>query len=449
MAQDVEELAVRNGAGPVVRDAKESALQEGRGAAVRGVRGLAARNGGAPAVRDARGSAVHDGRAAGAAALAVVAVVALALNLRPALAGFSPLAGEAGAELGLGAGALSLVTTLPLLCFGVFALLAPALGRRFGTERTLAASMLLLAAGILLRGAAGTVALICGTVLVGVAIAIGNVLLPGMVKRRFSGRTGVMTGVYAAAIGGGAMFAAALAKPLDGLTHGWRTSLAVWALPALAAAVPLALLGRSATGSGVTSGAPADGSTADRGGAIGWRTAGTLAAYFGLQSIVFYVVLAWLPRVLTEAGTAPAEAGLPLSLVQLVGLPVGLAVPVLARTSRSQAWYAVACGAASALGFTGLLVAPGAAPYAWAFLLGLGIAAFPLALAMVTARAGGPAQADRLSSVVQSCGYLMSAAGPLAAGLLRDVTGTWTASLAVMVVVAALMALLGWLAARL
>ncbi|MEV7012072.1 MFS transporter [Streptosporangium sp. NPDC051022] len=395
----------------------------------------------------------------------MAAVVALALNLRSALAGFSPLAGEAGAELGLGAGMISLVTTLPLLCFGVFALLAPALARRFGAERTLAATMPLLALGILLRGAAGTVALIGGTALVGVAIAVGNVLLPGVVKRRFPGRTGVMTGVYAAAMGVGAMLAAALAKPLDALTHGWRTSLAVWVLPALAAALPLTLLARASATSGVTAGGStagesgtardgaggsrANGSGAAAGQTAGWRTAAALAVFFGLQSIVFYVVLAWLPRVLTEAGVAPAEAGLPLSLVQLVSLPTGMMVPILARTPRSQAWYAMACGGAGAAGFAGLLVAPGAAPYVWAVLLGVGVAAFPLSLVMVTAKADGPSQADRLSSVVQSCGYLMAAVGPLVAGLLRDMTGTWSVSLAVMIAVSALMVPSGWLAVRL
>lgn len=378
-------------------------------------------------------------------AVAVSAVVALSLNLRPALAGFSPLAGEAGTELGLGAGAISLVTTLPLVCFGIFALFAPALSRRFGAERALVATMPLLAAGILLRGAGGTTALLCGTVLVGIAIAIGNVLLPGVVKRRFPAKAGAMTGLYASAIGGGAMLAAALAKPLDGLTHGWRPALAVWALPALAAVLPLVLLARATPRDAV----PVQIDDQVTGRPAGRLTAAALAAFFGLQSIVFYVTLAWLPRILTEAGTDPAQAGLPLSLVQLVSLPAGLAVPILARTPRSQAWYATACGSAGAAGFAGLLVAPGAAPYAWAFLLGLGVAAFPLALAMVTARAGGPAHADRLSSVVQSCGYLLAAAGPLAAGLLRDATGTWTASLAFLLVVAALMAPAGWLAARL
>src|SRR5215218_2284439 len=179
--------------------------------------------------------------------LLVLGIVLLAANLRPALTGVAPLIGQIRADTGISNGVAGLLTTLPLLAFGLLSPIAPRAARRFGMERVLLACLLVLTAGILLRWAGAVAALFLGTVVLGAAIAVANVLLPSLVKREFPEHAGLMTSVYSASLGISAALAAGVSVPLarlDGM--GWRGALAVWAVPALLAGVAwFPLLGRS------------------------------------------------------------------------------------------------------------------------------------------------------------------------------------------------------------
>ena len=169
--------------------------------------------------------------------LLVSGIVLLAANLRPALTSVAPLIGQIRTNTGISNGVAGLLTTLPLLAFGVLSPTVPWLARRFGMERLLLASLLVLALGILLRSA-GVAALFLGTAVLGAAITVGNVLLPGLVKRKFPERAGLMTSVYSTAMGISAALAAGASVPVARLTGmGWRGALALWALPAFLAAV--------------------------------------------------------------------------------------------------------------------------------------------------------------------------------------------------------------------
>ena len=165
-------------------------------------------------------------------------VVLLALNLRPALVAVSPLADTIRDDSGMSAAATSLLTALPLLCFGLLAPVAPRLGRRFGTERTLLATMVLICAGTALRMLDAVVALFAGTVVIGAGIAVANVLLPGLIKRDFPGRAGLMTGLYSMSLFGGAALAAGVTLPVQEASGmNWRTTLACWGALAVVAVV--------------------------------------------------------------------------------------------------------------------------------------------------------------------------------------------------------------------
>src|ERR687890_1449487 len=198
-------------------------------------------------MRKRTSATAQSGRSGLRSVLLVLGILLLAANLRPAITGVAPLIGQIRADTGISNGVAGLLTTLPLLAFGLLSPIAPRLARRFGMERVLLASLLVLAAGILLRWAGAVAALFLGTVVLGAAIAVANVLLPGLVKRGFPGHAGLMTSVYSTSLGISAALAAGVSVPLAQLGGiGWRGALAGWAVAAVLAGVAwLPQLGRN------------------------------------------------------------------------------------------------------------------------------------------------------------------------------------------------------------
>jgi CP family cyanate transporter-like MFS transporter len=380
-------------------------------------------------------------------AVLLVGIVLLAANLRPALTGLTPLIGQIRAETGISYGVAGLLTALPLLAMGVLSPIASLLAHRFGMERVLLASMLMLAAGILLRSAGVVAALFLGTAVLGAAIAVGNVLLPGLVKREFPERVGLMTSTYSTALAVSAAIAAGASFPVaDQVGIGWRASLSLWALLALVAAVVwLPQIRRSAR--------PANASpTASQGVSGPWRSAlaWQVTLFMGLQSLGYYVVLTWLPEILQEeAGISASLAGWMLALAQAVGIASIFLAPVLAGMRPSQHGVVVGAVALTGAGALGLLVAAETATALWVVLLGLGQGAcFSLALTFFALRAPDSEHAAALSGMAQSVGYLLAAVGPFLFGLLRDTTHAWTVPLALLFAVAVCLLLTGLGAAR-
>jgi len=392
------------------------------------------------------------------AGLLAIAILLLAGNLRAAITSVGPLVGEIRADTGISHGLAGLITTLPLLAFAALSSLAPRIGRRFGIERTLLASLVVLAAGILLRSSGPVAALFGGTALLGLAIAAGNVLLPGLVKRDFPDRTGWMTGLYGGAMGGMATIAVALSVPLaDRAGLGWRGSLVCWAAPAAAAAlvwVPLARRhaapGSPATpGSSATPGPPA----ADPAGAPPslWRSglAWQVTLFMGLQSLVFYSTIAWLAEILRDRGLSASGAGWLVSVAQLAGLVTSLAVPPIATRRPSQRVHASASALVSLAGYSGLLLSGRGLLPLWCVLMGLGQGGlFSLALTMFALRAPDARRAAELSGMAQTVGYLLAATGPAALGLVHDLTGAWTVPLAGLAATTVVILLAGLAAGR-
>jgi MFS transporter, CP family, cyanate transporter len=396
--------------------------------------------------KEVPGRADQRRRLRGRGVLLVVGIVLLAVNLRPALTGLTPLIGQIRADTGISYGVAGLLTALPLLAMGLLSPIASLLAHRFGMERVLLASMLVLAAGILLRSAGAVTALFLGTAVLGAAIAIGNVLLPGLVKREFPERVGLMTSTYSTALAVSAAIAAGASFPLaDQVGIGWRASLGSWALLALVAAVAWLPQMRSAR--------PTNASPADSQGVNGpWRSAlaWQVTLFMGLQSLGYYVVLTWLPEILQEqAGISASLAGWMLALAQAVGIASIFLAPVLAGMRPSQHGVVVVAVALTGAGALGLLVAAETATALWVVLLGLGQGAcFSLALTFFALRAPDSEHAAALSGMAQTVGYLLAAVGPFLFGLLRDTTHAWTVPLALLFAVAVCLLLTGLGAAR-
>src|SRR5215216_994618 len=362
--------------------------------------------------------------------LLILGILLLAANLRSALTSVAPLIGQIRTDTGISNGVAGLLTTLPLLAFGVLSPVAPRLARQFGMERMLLASLLLLAAGILLRSAGTVAVLFLGTVVLGAAIVVGNVLLPALVKREFPERVGLMTSVYSTALGISGALAAGVSVPLAQLTGmGWRGSLALWALPAFLAAVAwVPQLRRSDQPENVSAQTPVGVSDLWR-SALAWQ----VTLFMGLQSFAYYVTLTWLPEILQEDGMSATRAGWMLGVTQAVAIVTIFFAPVIASRRPSQQGVVAAAVSLSCAGTLGLLVAGSTASVLWVVLLGLGQGAcFSLALTFFALRAPDSQHAATLSGMAQSVGYLLAAVGPFLFGVLRDATHAWTVPLALL-----------------
>ncbi|WP_131737275.1 CynX/NimT family MFS transporter [Actinomadura roseirufa] len=379
------------------------------------------------------------------AAWSLAGLVLLTVNLRAAITGISPVLGELRAAFGLSGVQVSVLTTLPVLCLGAFASLAPVLARRLGTQVAIAGSLVMITVGIVIRVVPAAVTLYLGTVLAGAGIAMGNVLMPAVIKRAFPSRVGSLTGLAMMLMAASGAVAAGLAVPLDG-AGGWRLALAVWAVPSLAAALvwgPLALRGRREGDVAARTAPPAAG-----GSLLRSPRAWYVAVFMGLASLMFYVLMSWLPEIMRDAGYAPATAGMMVSTMMIVGIPLGFAVPVLAARSRDPRGLVAVVAVTMAAGLGGLLLAP-AAGWAWIIVLGIGTGgAFPLAYTLLGLRSPSPSVAARLSGMAQTGGYLLAAAGPFAVGVLHGATGAWDVPLVLLLVLVVPEAVFGLLAAR-
>lgn len=386
-------------------------------------------------------------------AWSLVGLVLLTINLRAAITGISPVLGDLRDAFGLSGVEVGVLTTLPVLCLGVFASLAPVAARRLGTETAIAGSLVLITAGILLRVVAAPLPLFVGTVLAGAGIAMGNVLMPAVIKRAFPNRVGSLTGLAMMLMAASGAVAAGLAVPLND-AGGWRLALAVWAVPSLVAALawgPLALRGRRSPDRPAASAAPsapAAGPAAREGSLLRSPVAWFVAVFMGLASLMFYVLMSWLPEIMKDAGFAPATAGMMVSTMLIVGIPLGFVVPVLAARLRDQRAVVAGVVLTMVVGIGGLIFAP-AAGWAWTVVLGIGTgSAFPLAYTLLSLRSPSPSVAARLSGMAQTGGYLLAGFGPLAMGVLHSATGGWHVSLTLLLVLVAPELVFGMLAAR-
>ncbi|WP_306456397.1 MULTISPECIES: MFS transporter [unclassified Pseudomonas] len=353
--------------------------------------------------------------------LLLLGLVLVALNLRPALSSIAPLLNDVSVALGLSAADAGLLTTLPVLCLGLFAPLAPLLARRFGSEQVVLWVLLLLAAGILLRSHLGVFGLFAGSLLAGASIGVIGVLLPGIVKRDFPRQAGTMTGVYTMALCLGAALAAASSVPLSHrFDNSWAISLGVWCVPALIAAV-LWWPQTRARHAVQQARYRVKGLWRDP---LAWQ----VTLYMGLQSSLSYIVFGWLPSVLIGRGLDPTQAGLLLSGSIMMQVISALTVPGLAARCKDQRLAVIIAMSLTLAGLFGCLYASLDGLWGWAIALGVGQGGtFSLALALIVLRSGNSHIAANLSSMAQGVGYTLASAGPFAVGLVHEMTGSWDA----------------------
>ncbi|EOV0249363.1 CynX/NimT family MFS transporter [Salmonella enterica] len=376
-------------------------------------------------------------------ALLIAGILMIATTLRVTFTGAAPLLETIRSDYGLSTAQTGLLTTLPLLAFALVSPLAAGIARRFGMERSLFAAMLLICAGIALRSLPSAALLFAGTAIIGCGIALGNVLLPGLIKRDFSQHVARLTGAYSLTMGAAAALGSALVVPLALHGFGWRGALLMLMLFPLLAFLIWLPQWRTTRSANLSS------SRALHERGI-WRSplAWQVTLFLGLNSLIYYVIIGWLPTILISHGYSEAQAGSLHGLLQLATAAPGLAIPLILHRFNVQRWIAALVSLLCAVGAAGLWFVPGQA-IIWTLLFGFGSGAtMILGLTFIGLRASSAHQAAALSGMAQSVGYLLAACGPPVMGKLHDASGSWYLPLSGVTVLAIIMAIFGLYAGR-
>ena len=365
----------------------------------------------------------------GGRTVALLAVIAVALSLRTAVASISPIIAEIREDIPLTNVGIGLLGMLPPIFFALSGFVGPLVSRRLGLELAIVVSIAVMAAGHLVRAASGSFTiLLIGSALVLMGVGICNVLLPPVVKRYFPDRIGLVTATYATIMSISTAVPSLLAVPVSD-SLGWRFSLAIWAALAGVALLPwLVLLARQRRASAER--AADDLSAVEVPDAALERrlwhspVAIAIVVTFSVSTINVYALFAWLPQILIDiVGVSPGAAGTLLAVFSIAGLPASIIAPILVSRLRSPAWIIVAGVVSFLVGYIGLLAAPGTLTVVWVLLLGLGPILFPVCLVLINTRTRSHTGSVALSGFAQAIGYSVGAFGPLIVGVLHDATG--------------------------
>ena len=366
--------------------------------------------------------------------LALLGIILVTMSLRTAATSLSPIVDAVSADVPLDALGLGVLGMLPPIMFAIAGVAAPRLAHRWGLERFLILSIVVMVVGLAARAFAGEYwMLFSGTLVALAAAGVGNILLPPIVKRYFPDRIGLVTSIYATCIALGTALPPGFAFPIADAA-GWRVSLGVWAVLAFLSLPPwiVVLLQNRRTTRATADAAPeVEQPTAGMVGRV-WhsRVAWSIAIVFSLTSFQAYSLFAWLPKLLVDqVGVGELEAGLLLAFWGIMGMAASIVAPILATRLSNVGWILHAGAAGFVIGYLGLLLAPGVSPWLWITLCGVGQVVFPACLALINLRTRTHEGSIALSGFVQSIGYLIAAFGPLLVGVLHDLTGGWMASL--------------------
>jgi CP family cyanate transporter-like MFS transporter len=368
-------------------------------------------------------------------ALLIVTVLVVAANLRPTITAYGSVVGMIESDTGLSSSALGVLGAIPLFAFALVSPVVHLLTRRIGPDRAVLLAIIVLIVGTVIRSLPGsTASLWVGTAILGAAIAVGNVVIPSIIKRDFPTEVPVMTGLYSALLGGTAAFASGLTLPIA-LRAGWRIGIGVWGVLSVLALV--AWLIRLRLASGLRRAPELETRPAGHHmwtSAVAWQ----VTLFMGTQATGFYLLVTWLPTIEVSFGRDPVTAGWHSFIYQVVGIFAGLAITVLMRGRRDHRLVGMGISLLLIVAIGGLLLAPSWSVL-WLALAGSsGGSSLVIALALVGERARTSADAGRLSGMAQSVGYLLAAAGPIGAGLLFDATGSWTTPLVAVIVIGVL-----------
>lgn len=374
--------------------------------------------------------------------LLLIGIILVASNLRAPLTSVGPLISFIRDDLGISNALAGTITTLPLLAFALVSPFAARISIRLGMERTIFYSLIVLTIGIAIRSFTSVGFLFTGTLLIGLAIAIGNVLLPGFIKMNFPFRIGLMTGIYAVSMNIFAALAAGLSVPISSINgFGWRGALGIWGLLAfITLVIWLPQLRQGKHRDNAVTITPTT-----KGPAI-WRSplAWKITIFMGLQSLMFYTLMTWLPDILREHGYSSSAAGWMLFLLQFSIIPVTFIMPIVAGKMKNQVGLSIFTALFFFISISGLLYSNGSLIPLWTVMFGIACgSAFSLSMMFFTLRTTDFQQVAKMSGMAQSFGYLLAATGPVMFGGLHDLTDSWTVPLLTLLAASVVLLIVG------
>ena len=372
--------------------------------------------------------------------LIIAGIVLISFNLRTPITAVGSVIDLIQAEYGLSAGVAGGITTLPLLMFAAVSPFIPKVSAKLGYGKTMALGLVFIALGEIVRSYTGLIGLFIGTAMIGAGIAVGNVLIPGIIKRNFPGKAGTMTGVYTSGMCIFAAVGAGTSVPMaSGLGWGWANALVFWLVLAIVTFIvwlpqlkvePDAV---SASAQGKTSSIWKD------------KVAWYVTIFMGIQSLVFYTLVAWLPSIVMSKIPDANFAGTVAFIYQIVSIPATFALPIMCDRCMNQRGLAMSVAIVYIIGLVGLLFATseiGIVASVVLMALGMG-GAISLAIAFISLRSPNAMRTSELSGMSQSAGYLLAAVGPMLIGSIFDVTGSWTIPMWIFIICMAAWAVTG------
>lgn len=375
----------------------------------------------------------------------IIGIMLIAATLRVPLTSVGPLIPFIREDLLINNMLAGFITTLPLLAFAFFSPFAPKIANRLTMELTIGISIIVLLIGMIVRSLTGVHFLLAGTLLIGLAIAVGNVLIPAFIKINFPLKIGLMTGFYAVFMNVFGALGSGLSVPLSSVNYlGWQGALVIWAVLiviALLMWLPQLHSKRRTDDLHIESGANNN----------LWRSpiAWGVTIFMGGQSLAFYTAITWLPEMLSSLGFSASEAGWLVFLMQFSLIPTTFIVPMFAERMTNQVPIAIGTALLFVVSF-GLLFIPVKllAPFT---VLILGIASgsgFSLSMMFFSLRTNSGMEAAELSGMAQSFGYLLAAVGPVLVGLLYDLGESWALPLIFLLFISIIILIAGLIAGK-
>lgn len=365
--------------------------------------------------------------------ITILGVILVASNLRAPITSVGPLVPYIKSDLGISNTLAGMITTLPLLAFALFSPLVPKLSNKYGIKRTIFVSIIFIGVGVAIRTTFGAAGLFAGTIIMGLAVAVGNVLIPSFIKQEFPDHIGTATGIYTVSMNTFGATASGVSVPIA-MKIGWNGSLSIWISLCIIAIVLWIPQLKNSKGETIKTETKAKKVNL-------WKVplAWQVSIYMGLQSLIFYSMVAWMPNILMEYGLDSSTSGIMLSVLQISMIPVTFIVSIIAGRKSSQRNLVIIGGICALIGILGILSGNTKFIYLWVIMLGVGGAImFGLSMMFFNLRTRNADEAARLSGMAQSVGYLLAAFGPIMFGVLHDMTNSWNTPLIALLVLLAI-----------